>query len=101
MTTSEDDDMNNPRFEQLPVEDMPVARVVKTDLKQMLLEFQSQAGAVGDLHDRMCRSDPTKWTAENYREIASRMLETMMLTLSGMAAMIQLQVNLKDDLGQD
>jgi hypothetical protein len=101
MSNEDDDDMKRFKFDEVPVNDMPVARVKKDDLKQMLLDIQGQAGVIGDLHERMCKSDPRKWNAQNYQEIAARMLETMTLTLGGMAALIQLQVNLKDDIGQD
>lgn len=88
-------------FEEVPVEDLPVARVSKTDLKQMLLDIQAQASVLGELHHKLCTSDPGRWTAEHYREIVARVLETMTITLGGMAALIQLQVNLKDDIGMD
>jgi len=87
-------------MEEVPVEELEVAHVSKTDLKKLLLDFQIQCGETAQLHALITKVGAYPFPPQVVQEALLRVLENQTLILTGLASLVQIQINHKDTFGE-
>lgn len=85
--------------ESLNLEDLKVARVGKTDLKALLCDFTEHGTEMGKIHQEIRESK--ELTGPSLKEWMLRMTEAQTLVMTGVATLLQIQVNYKDDFNEE
>ena len=83
-------------MEEIDVSELAVAHVSKSDLKKLLIDFQLQCAETADLHKLLSASESWPMSQPLLRSTVMRVLENQTLILTGLASLLQIQVNHKD-----
>jgi len=82
--------------EGVPIEELEIAHVSKSDLKKLLLDFRIQCGETARVHELVDKVTGYPFRPQLVQEALLRVLENQTLILTGLASLLQIQVNHKD-----
>jgi len=88
------------QHQHVPIEELEIARVSKTDLKLLLVDMQVQCGETGRLH-KILADKAQSITWQERRLVDTRALENDAILMAGVAALLQIQINHKDHFGEE